>query len=162
MILASQETLVFQDGQVLMELQGPKVTLDQVDHQDSQAHRASLASEDKVHLDLRDLQVLLAHQGCKAFQVRKEIQVLQASMFLVLQVTKEPQAIQGPLVSQDLRVHLDHRAGMAFLDFQVPKVRWVSWEPLGLQGPQELLEEMAFLAQKVIMDYLAHLGLLDQ
>lgn len=39
-----------------------QVTLGQVDHQDSQAHRASLASEDKVHLDLRDLQVLLAHQ----------------------------------------------------------------------------------------------------
>lgn len=36
------------------------------------------------------------------------------------------------------------------LDFQVPKVRWASWEPLGLQAPQELLEEMAFLAQKVM------------
>lgn len=58
-------------------------------------------------------------QGYKAFQVRKEIQVLQALMFLVLQVTKEPRAIQDPLASQDLRVHLDHRAEMAFLDFQV-------------------------------------------
>lgn len=146
MILASQETLVFQDGQVLMELQDPKVTLDQADHQDFQAHQASLALEAKGHLDLQDHQVLLAHQGCRAYQGRKGIQVLQASMFLVLQVTKEPQDIQDPLASQALRVHLDHLAGMEYLDFQVPKVRWASWEPLGLQGLLGLLEEVAFLA----------------
>lgn len=58
-------------------------------------------------------------QGCKAFQGRKGIQVLQASTFLVLQVTVEPQDIQDPLVSQGLRVHLDHLAGMEYLDFQV-------------------------------------------
>lgn len=146
MILASQETLVFQDGRVLMELQDPKVTLDQADHQDFQAHQASLALEAKGHLDLQDHQVLLAHQGCRAYQGRKGIQVLQASMFLVLQVTKEPQDIQDPLASQALRVHPDHLAGMEYLDFQVPKVRWVSWEPLGLQGLLGLLEEVAFLA----------------
>lgn len=149
MILAFQGTLVSQAGQALMEPQGPKVTLDQVDHQDFQAHQASLALVVKVLLDLQDLQVLLAPQvpqGCKAFQGRKGIQVLQASIFLVLQVTKELQDIQDPLGYQALRVHLGHLAGMEFLDFQVPKVRWVSWELLVLQGLQELLEEMACLA----------------
>lgn len=146
MILASQEVLVSQAGQALMELQGPKVTLDQVDHQDFQAHQASLALVVKDLLDLQDLQVLLGPQGCKAFQGRRGIQVLQASTFLVLQVTKELQDIQDPLDSPGLRVHLGHLAGMEYLDFQVPKVRWVSWELLVLQGLQELLEEMACLA----------------
>lgn len=53
------------------------------------------------------------------FQGRKEIQVLQALTFLVLQETKVPQDIQDPLVSQGLRVHLDHLAGMEYPDFQV-------------------------------------------
>lgn len=38
------------------------MTLDQVDHQDFQAHQASLALVVKVLLDLQDLQVLLAPQ----------------------------------------------------------------------------------------------------
>lgn len=146
MILASQEALVSQAGQALMEPQGPKVTLDQVDHQDFQAHQASLALVVKALLDLQDLQVLLALQGCKAFQEKKEIQVLQASIFLVLQGTKELQDIQDPLDYQGLRAHLDPLAGMEYLDFQVPKVKWVSWELLVLQGLQELLEEMVCLA----------------
>lgn len=39
-----------------------QVTPDQVDHQDSQAHQASLALVVKVHLDLQDLRVLLDPQ----------------------------------------------------------------------------------------------------
>ncbi|OWK60613.1 Collagen alpha-1(IV) chain [Lonchura striata] len=71
-------------------------------------------------------------KGCKAFQEKKGIQVLQASIFLVLQGTKELQDIQDPLDYQGLRAHLDPLAGMEYLDFQV------------------------------IVDYLVHQDLLDQ
>lgn len=85
------------------------------------------------------------------YQERRGIQGLLGLMFQDPLVREAVQGSLEHLVLLDPQDHQVFQEKQAPLDFQVPKVKWVSWDLQAHQDLWEFLAGMAFLVSKVMM-----------